>query len=100
MNELIIALVAAIALMVAFQGALRRYPESERSLLLLSLTGHLLSGAMLVALTRGPLKGGDLIAYAEVASMLVDRFFRAPLDTLHLLTGLLLHSGDPLPVPD
>jgi hypothetical protein len=100
LNELVVALVVGIAFLVAFQGVLRRYPESERSLLLLSLAIHLLSGGMLVALTLGPLRGGDLIAYADVAVMLVDRFFRAPLDTLHLLTGLLLHSGDPLPVPD
>jgi hypothetical protein len=100
MTDFVAAIVVAAVFTVLVNGRLRRYQESERSLLQLSLALHLLFSALLVPLMRGPLKGGDLLVYDELARALLDRFPRAPMDTLQVLGGLLVHSGDPLPVPD
>src|SRR5262245_62008057 len=100
MNDFVTAIVVAIVAIAVFSRSLERYSTRERSLLVASLAAHLVSGAALVLLIKTVFKGGDILNFDDVGRAMLTRFFRAPEDTTRLLIGLLLHSGDALPVPD
>lgn len=100
MLEFGLAFVVFVVVTVAFSRTLRRYHGPERSLLQLSLALHLAFGAIHVPLLRGPLGGGDLLYYDVVARAMLDRLPRDPADTLGQFWALLLHSADPLSIPD
>jgi hypothetical protein len=100
MKDLISALVVGLVMLGGLGALVDRYSPRERSLLFVSLSAHVVSGAALAPVMKGLLGGGDMILYDEIGRNLLDRLFRAPADTAAVLWGLLAHSNDPLPVPD
>src|SRR5262245_17809269 len=76
----------------------QRYRPAEQPWLYAALFAHLATATLQPVLLR-MLGGGDMFGYFHLGMLRVERRFRSPAETVGVLWGLLIQSGDPLPFP-
>lgn len=76
-----------------------RFAEEERPYIWLSFMAHAAAAFAMIVVVREVFEGGDMLGYHNIGIVIADQFRAAPSDTAEIIFDLLVHKGEPVPIP-
>jgi hypothetical protein len=99
LNDLLFATGVLILGALALGIVSNRFAEQERPYIWLSFVAHAVAALAMIVVVREVFEGGDMLGYHNIGIIIADHFRAAPSDTAAIIFDLLVHKGEPVPIP-
>lgn len=99
MNDLFFATGVCVIGLLALGMVSNRFADEERPYIWLSFVAHFVAALAMIVVVREVFEGGDMLGYHSIGTIIADQFRAAPSDTAGMILDLVVHKGEPIPIP-